>query len=93
MTYLDCAEISLRLCGFLLLAINNGSSSSAYIYNATQLSDLGMLSAGQAGLYTILSGTRIELRSAAAGGGSLISTSVPKTPVVLAGQDATIMIP
>jgi prepilin-type N-terminal cleavage/methylation domain-containing protein len=91
--YLDGAEISLRLCQFLQLAVNNASTLPAYVYDATRLTDLGALPAGQSGLYSILSGTRIEVRSAAAGGGSLRSSAFPRTPLVLAGQDATITVP
>lgn len=91
-TYLDGAEISLRLCQFLQLAVNNPSVPLAYVYDATRLVDLGSLATGQSGLYSILSGTRVELRNAAGGGGSLLPSSVPKTPMVLAGQDATITI-
>lgn len=91
--YLDGADVNLRLCGFLRLAVNNGSAAAAYVYNATQLADLGVVAAGQAALYSILSGTRIELRSAAGGGGTIVATSVPRTPMILAGQDATITVP
>lgn len=92
-SYLDGAEISMRLCPFLRLAVNNTSTPVVYVYDATRLTDLGSLSPGQSGLYNILSGTRIELRSSGGGGGALLTSTVPRTPVVLAGQDATIMAP
>jgi prepilin-type N-terminal cleavage/methylation domain-containing protein len=91
--YLGGNELFAGLCEYLSLAVNNSSGTTVYVYNVNQASDLGAISTGNSGLYSILSGTRVELRSAANGGGSLVSSSTPPTPIVLAGQGATINVP
>lgn len=91
--YIGGNELFGSLCEYLNLAVNNASGAAVYVHNATTGSDLGTIAGSNSGLYTILSGTRIEVRSAAAGGGSVVSPSTPQTPVILAGQGATINIP
>ncbi len=92
--YIGGNELFGYLCEYLNLAVNNASGAAVYVYNSTTGSDLGpAIASSSSGLYSIISGTRIEVRSAANGGGSLVSPSTPQTPVILAGQGATINIP
>jgi hypothetical protein len=91
--YISGNEIYSRICEYLNLAVNNASGSTVYVYQASQGSDLGLLTSGQSNLYTVLSGARIEIRTAAAGGGTIVPTSIPRTPAIFSGQGATITIP
>jgi len=90
--YIGGNELSAHVCEFLDLAVNNNSGATVYVYDANQGSDLASLANGNSGSYNIISSTRIEMRSAAAGGGSIVS-STPPTPIVLAGQGATVNLP
>jgi prepilin-type N-terminal cleavage/methylation domain-containing protein len=90
--YLGGNELYSGLCEYLSLAVNNHSGSVVYVYDANQGSDLGSLAAGSSTVYTVLSGSRLELRSGPGGGGSL-AASTPPTPVALAGRGLTITLP
>ena len=91
--YIGDHEIYDRICEYLVLAVNNNSGSTVHVYDQTEGSDLGSIpSGGLPGRYDILSGTRIEIRSAAGGGGMIVS-STPPTPTLLAGKGHTIDIP
>ena len=84
-------ELSGLVCEYLTLAVNNASGDTVYVHDATRSVDLGHIDDGQSALYdAIISGTRIEVRTAANGVGNIVSPSTPVTPVILAGQDATI---
>jgi prepilin-type N-terminal cleavage/methylation domain-containing protein len=89
-TYIGGNELFGGMCEYLNLAVNNTSGVTVHVYDATRGSDAGTLTAGSSGLYSLLSGTRIELRS---GGGGIVSPTTPPTPIILAGRDATINIP
>ncbi len=91
--YLGGNELFADMCEYLNLAVNNGSGATVYVYDVNQASDLGTVAAGNAALYSVSSGTRVELRSAANGGGAIVTPTTPQTPVVLAGQGATLNIP
>jgi len=43
-------------------------------------------------VYTVLSGSRLELRSGSGGSGSLVASN-PPTPIALAGRGVTITLP
>lgn len=90
--YIGGNELSAHVCEYLDLAVNNNSGSTVYIYDANQGSDIASLVNGSVNSYNIISSTRIEIRSAAGGGGSIVS-STPPTPIILAGQDATLNLP
>ena len=90
--YLGGNELYSGLCEYLSLAVNNHSGSIVYVYDANQGSDLGSLAAGGSNVYTVLSGSRLELRSASGGGGSLVASN-PPTPIALAGRGVTITLP
>jgi prepilin-type N-terminal cleavage/methylation domain-containing protein len=87
--YVGGSELSANTCEYLDLAVNNNSGATVYLYNVTQGSDIATIPDGGTGAYTIISATRIELRSAANGGGAIVD-STPPTPITLAGRGATI---
>jgi hypothetical protein len=91
--YLGENELYGEICEYLVLAVNNNSSSTAYVHNRTSGSDLApALNSGDSSAYTILSGTQIEILNTPGGGGTNV-LSDPPTPVALAGQGFTINIP
>lgn len=90
--YIGGNELSAHVCKFLDVAVNNNSGATVYVYDVNQGSDIANLSNGSSGSYTIISGTRLEVRSASGGGGSIVA-STPSTPIILAGQDATLNLP
>ncbi len=91
--YIGENELYARLCEYLVLGVNNNSASTIYVYDQSAGSDLGSIAAG--GLpasYEVLSGTRIEIRNAPGGGGSIV-TSTPPTPIIVAGTGRSIDVP
>lgn len=82
-------EIYSKICEFVNVAVNNKSNKTIYIYDETHGIDIGRLSSGRSGIYQVLSGTRIEIRSGAHGGGSIINSN-PPTPIIVAGRGITI---
>jgi prepilin-type N-terminal cleavage/methylation domain-containing protein len=90
--YIGGNELSAHVCEYLDMAVNNYSGSTVYVHDANQGSDIASLPDGNVGNYTIISGTRIELRNAPNGNCCIVSSS-PSTPVILAGQDATLNLP
>lgn len=90
--YLGGNELYSGACEYLSLAVNNHSGSAVYVYDSNQGTDLGSLGAGASGVYNVLSGTRLELRSGSGGGGSLVASN-PPTPIALAGRGVTITLP
>lgn len=91
--YIGGNELYGRICEYLVLAVNNNSASTVYVYNQTAGSDLGSVpGGGPPGRFDVLTGTRIELRTAPHGGGSIVS-SVPPTPILLAGRGYTLEVP
>jgi prepilin-type N-terminal cleavage/methylation domain-containing protein len=88
--YIGGNELFAMLCEYLDLAVNNTSGSMVYVYDATRAVNLGSVDNNDSALFSILSGTRIEVRSAANGGGVIVSPSLPRTPLMLAGRGATI---
>ena len=90
--YIGGNELSAQVCEYLDMAVNNNSGGTIYIYDVNQGGDIATLTNTNSGSYNIISGTRIEMRSAAGGGGSIVS-STPPTPIILAGQGATVNLP
>ncbi len=90
--YIGEHELYGGMCEYLVLAVNNNSGSTVYVYDHTKGSDLGSISNGGSAGYDIISGTRIEILTASGGIGSNVS-STPPTPIMLAGQGRTILIP
>jgi prepilin-type N-terminal cleavage/methylation domain-containing protein len=88
-TYIGGNEFSANVCEYLDLAVNNNSGSTVYVYDVNQSSDIASIPGGGTGAYTVISATRVELRSAAGGSGAIV-TSTPSTPITLAGRGVTI---
>lgn len=88
-TYIGGNELSAHVCEYLDLAVNNNSSGTVYVYDMNQGTNIASIPNGSSGIYNIVSGTRIELRNA---GGSN-EPSAPPTPIILAGQGATLNLP
>jgi prepilin-type N-terminal cleavage/methylation domain-containing protein len=91
-TYIGGNELFAHGCEYLDLAVNNNSGATVYLYNVSQGSDIASIPSSGTGAYSIISTTRIELRSAAGGGGAIVA-STPPTPMILAGQGATVNLP
>lgn len=91
--YIGGNELFGEVCEYVNLAVNNASGATVYVHDVTRGSDLGSLGNGHSALYTIISGTRVELRTGANGGGTIASPSSPPTPLVLAGRGATLSLP
>jgi prepilin-type N-terminal cleavage/methylation domain-containing protein len=91
--YIGGNELFGQMCEYLNLAVNNTSGGTVYVRDATRNIDLGTLNNNASALYPIISGTTIQVRTVAGGGGAIVSPSSPPTPVILAGQGATINIP
>jgi prepilin-type N-terminal cleavage/methylation domain-containing protein len=89
--YIGGNELFGLMCEYVNLAVNNNSGATVYVYDPDRLADLFSV-AGTSEVRPILSGTRIELRSASGGGGGRLSTT-PPTPMALAGRGATVTIP
>jgi prepilin-type N-terminal cleavage/methylation domain-containing protein len=81
-----------EICGSPNLAVRNGTAGDIFVYDQTRGSDIGIVVPGSTISYGIISGGRIELRSAAGGGGSIVS-STPMTPIIVAGEGATVVAP
>jgi prepilin-type N-terminal cleavage/methylation domain-containing protein len=89
--YIGGNELSAHVCQYLDVAVNNYSGFTVYVHDASQNVDIASLPDGNVGNYTVISGTRIELNNAP--GGCCTVLSSPSTPVILAGQDATLNLP
>ena len=89
--YISPYELYSKICEFLKLAVNNKSSKTVYVYNATQGTDVGSLRPGKSALYNLISGSKIEIRDMPRGGGHIVNSS-PPTPIILSGTGATINI-
>lgn len=90
--YISANELSAELCEYLALAVNNNGGSAVHLYDVNQGVDIGSIASSASGLFDIASGSRVELRSSAAGGGSIVA-STPPTPITLAGRGATLNLP
>ena len=89
--YVGGIELFREMCGHPLLAVQNSSGSTVYVYNKTQSADIGILIDGETNSYRVIAGGEIEIRDSAAGGGG-IASSTPATPVVVAGEGLTIQV-
>jgi prepilin-type N-terminal cleavage/methylation domain-containing protein len=64
-----------EICGDPVLTIHNSSTTnSAFVYNVTQRSDLGEVKKQEAESYSVISGEKFELWTAAGRSGSLITS-------------------
>jgi prepilin-type N-terminal cleavage/methylation domain-containing protein len=93
--YLDGLTLYGEICGNPKVAISNGASLGAniFVYNRTTLSDIGIVAPNTTTSYGVMSGSQIELRTAAAGAGVIIGTSTPVTPIIVAGSGVVLVVP
>ncbi len=92
-TYIGGLELAGHACEYLDLAVNNTTGPTVYVYDVNQGIDLFSVPTGTSDSDTVISGTQIVLRSAANGGGGIITPTTPQTPIILAGQGKTIWVP
>ncbi len=78
-----------EVCEYLNLAVNNTSGGTVYVYDINRAIDIGIIANNNSGLYNIISGTRIGIYNGPNATGGIVS-STPPTPIILAGQGATI---
>ncbi|HJX35159.1 MAG TPA: type II secretion system protein [Desulfatiglandales bacterium] len=83
-----------EICGSSNLSVSKGpgTGSNIFVYNWTQGSDIAIIIPNSTTSYGITSGSQIELRDTAGGGGSIV-TSTPMTPLVVAGSGVTLVVP
>jgi hypothetical protein len=90
--YISAAELCATMCEFLVLAVNNTSLSTIYVFNGTTGNDIGSQGAGVNAQYDIISGTTIELWTGPGRTGSPVA-STPVTPIILSGKGETLDVP
>jgi prepilin-type N-terminal cleavage/methylation domain-containing protein len=90
--YLGANELYAGLCEYAALAVNNHSAATIYVHDSGAGADLGSVAPGGSNSYNVLSSSRVELRSAAGGGGAIVP-STPPTPLALAGRGLTVTLP
>ncbi len=89
--YISPYEIYGQICEFVSLAVNNSSALPVYVFNATEMTDLGKVPPKSNRLYEVLSGTKIEIRNKSHGGGKIVNSD-PMTPIIISGRGLTINI-
>lgn len=90
--YITGNELYGYVCEYLSVAVNNHSGATVYVHDAGRGVDLAGLPASGSGVFALLSGSNLELRSGAGGAGAIV-TSTPPTPIALAGRGVTITLP
>jgi hypothetical protein len=90
--YISGNELYGHLCEYISIAVNNNSASQIYVYEVNQSSDIANVNSGDAAVVSAISGSRVEIRSAANGAGAIVSTT-PPTPISLAGRGVTLTVP
>ena len=90
--YIGGNELFGCICDYSSLAVNNHSSSTAYVHDLNQGTDLGNIPAGSSRVYTVLSGSLLQLCSSPGGCGTPVASN-PPTPIALAGRGLTITLP
>jgi prepilin-type N-terminal cleavage/methylation domain-containing protein len=93
--YLDGLTLYGEICAKPNVAVSNGTSLGAniFVFNRTTGLDIGIVPPSTVISYGVISGSQIELRTAAGGGGVIIATSTPVTPVIVAGINITLVVP
>jgi len=92
--YLDEYTLYGEICGKPNLSVSNGTGTNIFVYNrkGAMGADIGIVDPGATFSYGIISGSQIELRDTAGGGGSIVA-STPVTPVIVAGSGVTLVVP
>ena len=93
--YISGYELYGEICGNSVVTIKNdgGSVSNVYVYNSTLGSNIGIVPAGNAISYKIVSGEQIELCSGPGACSMSPVTSSPMTPLTVSGSGVAIDVP
>lgn len=94
--YLDGLTLYGEICGKPNVSVSNGTTIGAniFVFNVTTGLDIGVVAPSTTIAYNgVISGSQIQLRTAAGGGGVIIATSIPATPVIVAGSGLTLVVP
>ncbi len=90
--YISGNELFGDMCENVVLTANDTSGAAVfYVRDLTRGTDLGSANPPANFSDSVISGTQIEIRSGANGGGAALNT-IPPTPFTIAGQDRTIVI-
>jgi prepilin-type N-terminal cleavage/methylation domain-containing protein len=90
--YLDRYTLYGEMCGNPQLAVHNGTAVDIYVRNQTAGADIGIVAPGSTISYGIVSGSQIQIRNAA-GGGGVILASTPAMPTFIAGSGTAVTVP
>jgi prepilin-type N-terminal cleavage/methylation domain-containing protein len=90
--YIDQLTLYGEICGNPQLAVRNTTAANVFVYNRTTLANIGIVASNTTVSYGILSGSQIELRNAAGGGGAIV-TSTPAMPAFIAGTGIGLSVP
>jgi prepilin-type N-terminal cleavage/methylation domain-containing protein len=94
--YLEGLTLYGEICGKPNVSVSNGAifGATVYVFNRTTGLDIGVVPTSTMTTYFgVIPGSQIELRTAASGGGVIIATSTPVTPVFPAGAGVTLVVP
>jgi prepilin-type N-terminal cleavage/methylation domain-containing protein len=95
--YLDRFTLYGEICGNPQVGITNSTVASVYVYNRTTLADAGIVGPNATVSFGIGSGSQIEIRSAAGGGGVIVlstpRTDPPANTLYVAGSGMAITVP
>lgn len=89
--YLDRFTIYGEICGNPQVAVRNGTAANVFIRNSTTNTDIGIVAPNNTVSYGIESGCQIQIRTAAGGGGSIV-TSTPVNPLYVAGSGTALNV-
>lgn len=90
--YAGGSELYRIVCGDPALSVSNTGGAPVYLYDVDAGQDVATIAAGDIWSQRIYPGTIVELRSAPAGGGAIVS-STPATPLILSGNGRSVAIP
>jgi prepilin-type N-terminal cleavage/methylation domain-containing protein len=83
--YIDQYTLYGEMCGNPQLAVRNSTAANIYIYDNTNHTDIGIIAPGATVSYGITSGSQMQIRNAAGGGGAILA-STPAMPTFIAGS-------
>jgi prepilin-type N-terminal cleavage/methylation domain-containing protein len=87
--YVGGNELFSQICEYVDLAVNNTTTAAVVVFDLNTGSAIGTVPATSAATFSVISGTRIELRN---GGGATVP-STPTTPIALAGRGEALAVP
>jgi len=90
--YIDQYTLYGEMCGNPQLAVRNSTAANIYIYDNTNHTDIGIIAPGATVSYGITSGSQMQIRNAAGGGGAILA-STPAMPTFIAGSGIGVTVP